>query len=115
MKNSNDIKYSHLKSIASTATNPSDITSFDKNFDPLCINNSFESEIFKPEPTFEKIINEIKDNHLKSIASAATNPSSITSFDGNFYLLYINTSFEAAKLEPEPTFERLSMRLNLII
>ena len=38
------------------------------------MNNSFEAENFESGPTFEKIINDIKDNHLKSIASYATNP-----------------------------------------
>ena len=45
------------------------------------MNNSFEAEKFDPDPTFEDTINEIKDNHLKIIASAATNKPAITSFD----------------------------------
>ena len=59
-------------------------TSFDKNFDQLSMNNSFETEKFEPKQIFENTINEIKDNHLKIITSAATNPSAITSFDENF-------------------------------
>ena len=56
-KNIIEIKNNHLKSIASAATNPSAITSFDENSDPLCINNSFEAVNFEPEPIFEKTIN----------------------------------------------------------
>ena len=80
-------------------------TSFDKNFHQLSMNNSFEAEKFEPEPTFENTINEIKYDHLESIASAATNPSDITSFGDNYDPLCINNIFEAAKFEPEPTFE----------
>ena len=50
-----------------------------KNYDPLCINNSFEAATFEPEPTFEKTINDIKANHLKIITSIDINVSSITS------------------------------------
>ena len=74
----NDIKDNHLKSIASTATNPSAIASFDENFDPLCINNNFEAAKFEPEPIFKKTINEIKDNHLKGITSIDMNVSDVT-------------------------------------
>ena len=56
-------------------------TSFDKNFDPLSMNNIFEEAKFEPEPTFENTINNIKDNHLKSITSTSFNLSAITSFD----------------------------------
>ena len=80
--------------------NLSAITSFDKKIDPLIMNNSFEAEKIEPEPTFEKTINEIKDNHLKSIASAATNSSAISSFDDNFDPLFMNNSFEVEKIEP---------------
>ena len=59
--------------------NPSDITYFDDTFDPLCINRIFESEKFEPETTFEKTINEIKYNHLKSITSIDINVSDIIS------------------------------------
>ena len=79
-------------------------TYFNNNFHHLSMNNSFEAEKFESDPTFEKNIIDIKDNHLKSIASAATNPSAITSFDENLDPLCINNSFEAAKFEPEPTF-----------
>ena len=74
-------------------------TSFDKNFD------SFEAETFEPEPTFENIINEIKDNHLKIIASDAINISDITYFDQKFDPISMNNRSKAAKSEPEPTFE----------
>ena len=78
-KTINEIKYSHLESITSSATNPSAITSFDDNSDPLCINNIFEAAEFEPEPTFEKITNDTKSNHLKSITSIDMNVSEITS------------------------------------
>ena len=80
-------------------------TSFDNIFDQLSTNNSFEAEKFEPDPTFERTMNEIKNNHLKIIASSAKNPSTIASFDKNFYPIFINKSFKAAELEPEPTFE----------
>ena len=73
------MKYKHLKSIASASTDPPANTSFDNNFDLIRINDSFEAAKFEPEPTFEKTINEIKANHLKSIASVDMNVSSITS------------------------------------
>ena len=104
-KTTNDIKDNYLESIASDDTNSSAITSFDKNFYPLCINNIFEAAKFEPEPKFENAINDIKDNNLKSIASAATNPSAIKYFDENFDPLCINNSFESEKIEPEPRFE----------
>ena len=78
-KTINEIKDNHLKSIASFATNPSAIKSFHENFDPICIKNSFEAAKFEPEPTFEKTINEIKANSLKSITSIDMNVSAITS------------------------------------
>ena len=37
-----------------------------------------EVENFKPEPTFEKTINEIKANHLKTITSIDMDVSDIT-------------------------------------
>ena len=51
--------------------------SFDDNFNHLTMNNITEVEKFKPERTFEKTINDIKDNHLKSITYIATNLSAI--------------------------------------
>ena len=42
----------HLESIASTAMNISAITSFDENFDPICMSNIFEAEKIEPEPRF---------------------------------------------------------------
>ena len=62
------------------------------------MNNSFEAEKFEIEPTFENTINDIKDNHLKSINSTAMNTSAITSFDNKTDPLSMNNSFEAAKL-----------------
>ena len=56
-----------MKSFASASTNILDITSFDENFDPLSMNNSFEAETIEPGQTFENNINKIKANHFKSI------------------------------------------------
>ena len=86
----NDIKDNNMKIIASAATNPSAITSFKNKIDMLGMNNISEEGNFKPEPTFEKTIHEIKYNHLKSITYVANNPSAITYFDKNFYLICIN-------------------------
>ena len=61
------------------------------------MNNIFESEKSEPEPIFEKIISDIKDDYLKSIASDALNISAITSFDEKIDPLSMNNSFEAAK------------------
>ena len=72
------------------------------------MNNSFKASKVEPEPTFENTINEIKDNHMKSITSAAMNISAITSSDEKIDPLSMNNSFEAAKFEPEPTFENIS-------
>ena len=69
------------------------------------MNKSFEAAKFEPDPTFENTINEIKDSHLKSIASVATNLSAITSFDENLDPICINNTFEAAKFGLVPTFE----------
>ena len=62
------------------------------------MNISIEVSTFKPGPTFEKTINEIKDNHLKIIASAAMNISAITLFDNNLEQLSMNIWIEVAKL-----------------
>ena len=75
----NDIKDNLLIIIASASTNPSAIKLFDENFDPLYINNIFESAKFEPEPTFGNTINEIKANNLKNITSIDMNISAITS------------------------------------
>ena len=64
-----------------------------------------EVATFEPEPTFQKTINEIKDNHLKTIASAVMNVSATTSFDNKFEQLSMNIISEESKFEPEPTFE----------
>ena len=69
------------------------------------MNNRFEAEKFEPDPTFENNINDIKDSHLKVISSASKNTSAITYFDNNSDPIYINNSFEAEKIEQEPTFE----------
>ena len=45
----NEIRDDNMKSISSSAKNPSAITSFDKNFDSICIKNSFESAKLEPE------------------------------------------------------------------
>ena len=42
------------------------------------MNSIIEVTKFEPGPTFEKNINDIKDSHLKIIASATMNPSAIT-------------------------------------
>ena len=60
--------------------NISAISLFDENFKLLCMNSRIEVVKFKPEPTFENTTNEIKDNHLKNIASATMNISAITFF-----------------------------------
>ena len=87
------IKDNHMKSITSAAMNSSDIASFDKKIDPLSMNNIFEVATFEPETKSEKTICDIKDNHQKSIASAAMNPSDITYFDVTFDPLCINRIF----------------------
>ena len=69
----NKIKDNNMKNITSAETNLSDITSFDDNFYSLSMKNSFEAEMFKPELTFEKTINEIKANNLKTITSIEMN------------------------------------------
>ena len=51
------------------------------------MNSRIEVEKLEPGPKYENTINEIKDNHLKGIASAAMNLSAITSFDETFYLI----------------------------
>ena len=70
------------------------------------MNIRIEVAKFEPEPTFEKNINDIKDNHLKIIASSAMNVSAITYFDEKFEQLSMNSRIEVAKFEPEPTFEK---------
>ena len=87
--------------------NISAITLFGNHFKHLSMNSSFEVAKLKPEPTFAKTTNEIKDNHLKSIASTTINPSAITLFGDNSKQIGMNSSIEVAKLKPEPTFEKL--------
>ena len=79
--------------------------SFGENFEQLSMNIRTEAEKFELRPTFENTINEIKDNHLKSIAPAAMNLSAITLTDKNLEQLSMNRIIEAAKFKPEPTFE----------
>ena len=62
-------------------------------------------EKIEPGTTFERTINEIKYNHLKSISSATMNISAITFFEKNFKQLSMNSSIEVAKFEPGTTFE----------
>ena len=63
------------------------------------MNGSIEIAKLKPEPTFENTTNDIKYNHLKSIASAATmNLSAITLSDNHFKHLSMNSSIEVAKI-----------------
>ena len=69
------------------------------------MNSIIEVSKLEPEPTFEKTIDEIKNNHLKSIASAAINLSDITNFGDNFDPLSMNRRIEVKYFEPEPTFE----------
>ena len=94
-----EIKYNHLNSITSTTMNLSDIPLFGDNFKHLSINSSIKVAKLKPEPTFEKTINEIKYNHMKSITSTATNLSAITLFDDNPEQLIMNRIIEVAKLK----------------
>ena len=68
------------------------------------MNSSIELAKFEPVPIFEKNINDIKDNHLKIIASSAMNLPDITSSDKDYDPLIMNNSSETAKFEPDPTF-----------
>ena len=61
--------------------NLSDITFLKDNFEQLSMISIIEASKFEPEPTFENTINDIKDNHLKSINSTSFTLSDITSFD----------------------------------
>ena len=100
-----EIKYSHLKAIASTTMNLSAINLFDKNFKQLSMNSRIEVAKFEPEPTFENTVNEIKNNHLKSIASSAMNVVAITLFGDNFEHIIMNSRIEVEKFDPEPPLE----------
>ena len=68
------------------------------------MNSSTEVAKFKPEPTFEKDINEIKNDHLKSIAPAAMSLSAITSFGIFFEQLSMKNSIKVTKFESDQTF-----------
>ena len=94
---------------------PKITASFDNNFDQLSMNNRFKATKFEPDPIFENTINEIKDNHLKSIASSDTNVSAITSFDGKFDSLLSTAALKQQNLNQNQHLKRLSMRLNIII
>ena len=59
--------------------NLSAITLFGDNLEQISMNSIIEVSKSKPEPTFEKTTNDIKDNHLKNITSIDMNVSSITS------------------------------------
>ena len=76
--NINEIKDIHMKNIASTNMGLSSITLFGDNFKQISMKIIIEVATSEPGPTFEKTINDIKDNHLKSIASAAMNILDIT-------------------------------------
>ena len=54
-------------------------SSFDENFEQISTNRIIEVAKLKPEPTFQNTINEIKDNHFKSITSITMNISAIAS------------------------------------
>ena len=94
---------------------PKITASFDNNFDQLSMNNRFKATKFEPDPIFENTINEIKDNHLKSIASSDMNVSAITSFDGKFDSLLSTAALKQQNLNQNQHLKRLSMRLNIII
>ena len=64
--------------------------------------NRVEAETLEPVSTFERTINDIKDNHLKTISSAAMNTSDTNLSGNNHEPLSINNIFDSAKLEPEP-------------
>ena len=104
-KTINEIKDNNMKSITSGAMNLSDITLIDENIKQLSMKIIIEVETFEPEPAFEKTINEIKWNHMKSIASTVMNLSSIASFDYNFEQLSMKIRTEVVKFEPELTCE----------
>ena len=61
----NDIKDNHIKSIASAVMSLSTITSFEEIFKQLSMNSRIKVAKFEPGTTFEKTINEIKDNNIK--------------------------------------------------
>ena len=87
--------------------NLSAITLSGNNFKRLSMKSRIEVAKFDPELTFEKTVNEIKDNYLKIISSAIMNISAITLLDGNIEQLSINSIIEVTKIEPEPTFENI--------
>ena len=103
----NDIKDNHLKIITSATINLSAITLFDNHFKHLSMSSSIEVAKLKPEPTLVKTTNEIKDTHLKIIASTTMNLSSTSLFGENIEQIIMNRIIEVAKIKPEPTFEKL--------
>ena len=79
------------------------------------MNIRIEVAKFEPGPKFEKTMHEIKENHMKSIASAAMSLSATTSFDDNIKQLSMNNSIEAEKLNLDQNLKILLMRLEIII
>ena len=71
--------------------NLSAITLFGENIEQIIMNRIIEVVKIKPEPTFEKTTNYIKENHLKSISSADMNLSSITLFSENLEQISTNS------------------------
>ena len=69
------------------------------------MNSIIEVQKFEPETTFEKIINDIKYNNPKRIASPNMNLSAINCFDDNIKQLIMSSSIEVAKFEPGKIFE----------
>ena len=64
------------------------------------MNRRIEVEKFETGPTFEKTINEMKDNHLKITSYNIINISAITLFDENFKQLIMNIRIEVLTFEP---------------
>ena len=95
--------------------NLSAITLFDDNYKQLIMNISIEVAKFEPEPNFEKTPNDIKYNHLKSIASAARNLIDITLLGDNLEQPSMNIRIEVAEFEPKPTLKQLLTRSKIII
>ena len=90
--------------------NLSATTFLNENFKHLSMNSSIEVEKLKPEPTFENTNNEIKDNHLKIVASYAMNLSAITLFGDNLEQLSVNSIIEVENSNLNQHFKRLIMR-----
>ena len=76
--------------------------SFGKNFEQVSMNSKSEAEKFESDPTFEKNINEIKYNHLKSITSIAMNISAITSNKPYSFPEHLNSNLMSLILLQSP-------------